>query len=197
MTKPLQKRTLATRARLIIASENIIAENGFEALRVEEVVKRASTAKGTFFAHFKDKDALMEQIIGARLNQLMDSLQKAPTPTSPQEIIQAVTPLCNFMTRERYVFDIIMRYSGAAGIAEIGPIAVTFGRQIELFSVWISQNIKAEGFRSDVAPDILAEGLQAFMLQALATHFCALHNAASFEERFLPYLETWLSAPKN
>ncbi|MDA0341119.1 MAG: TetR family transcriptional regulator, partial [Proteobacteria bacterium] len=45
MARAIQKRTLETRARLIAAAEEIIAESGFEALRVEEVVLRAGTAK--------------------------------------------------------------------------------------------------------------------------------------------------------
>ena len=48
MAKAIQKRTLETRARLIGAAKDIIRENGFEAMRVEEVVLRAGTAKGTW-----------------------------------------------------------------------------------------------------------------------------------------------------
>ncbi|MBL6598875.1 MAG: TetR family transcriptional regulator, partial [Alphaproteobacteria bacterium] len=48
MNRPVQKRTLETRARLIAAAEALIDDAGYEALRVEEVVLGAGVAKGTF-----------------------------------------------------------------------------------------------------------------------------------------------------
>lgn len=188
MARTIQKRTLETRARLIAAAEEIIGEVGFGALRVEEVVARAGTAKGTFFAHFKDKDALMDRIIGARIDAHLDELELIPAPRNVAEMAATLMPLCRFMTCERYVFDVILRYSGAAEVEEIGPIAATFGRQIELLTRWLT----AHPYRRDITPDLAAEGVHAFMLQAMATAFCALHNARSLEERLVPYLEAWL-----
>ena len=188
MARAVQKRTLQTRARLIAAAEAVIDQAGFEALRVEEVVLRAGTAKGTFFAHFKDKDALMDMIIGARMDAMLDDLHSAPVPQTPHQIATVLMPLLDFMTCERYVFDLILRYSGAAGIEEIGPIANTFGRQVELFTAWVQDG----PFRQDISADLMAEGIHAFVLQAMATKFCALHNATSVQERLVPYLQAWL-----
>jgi len=189
MARAVQKRALETRARLIAAAEEMIGEGGFEALRVEEVVLRAGTAKGTFFAHFKDKDALMDLIIGTRIDQHLDRLESQPAPRTAEEMAALLMPLCAFMTCERYVFDVILRYSGAAGVEEIGMIANTFGRQIEVFEGWLA----VFPFRRDISLELQAEGIQAFMVQAMALHFCALHNARSIEERLLPYLRAWLN----
>ncbi len=188
MARAIQKRTLETRARLLAACEDIIAQSGFEALRVEDVVLRAGTAKGTFFAHFKDKDALMDQIIGARIDCYLDDLEQSPPPATVEELAAALMPLCEFMTCERYVFDVILRHSGAAAIEDVGPIAATFGRQVDVMARWLS----ASPFRPDISIELQAEGIQAFMLQAMATNFCALHNAQSIQDRLLPYLEAWL-----
>ena len=189
MARALQKRTLQTRARLIAAAEEIIAEVGFTALRVEEVVLRAGTAKGTFFSHFKDKDALMDLIIGARLNTYLDELETLPAPHSVTELTDRLLPMTEFMVSERYVLDVILRYSGAAAIEEIGPIAASLGRTVELFIDWL----QAHPFRRDISPEIQAEGVHAFLMQAVATQFCALHNSQSFRERLQPYLEAWLN----
>lgn len=188
MARAIQKRTLETRARLVEAAEEIIAESGFEALRVEEVVLRAGTAKGTFFAHFKDKDALMDLIIGGRIDTYLDALERKAPPRTVEKLAKALMPLCTFMTCERYVFDLILRYSGAAAVEEIGPIATTFGRQIVVLEGWLTKL----PFRQDISADLQAEGVHAFMIQAMATNFCALHNAQSIEERLLPYLRAWL-----
>ena len=194
MARAVQKRTLETRARLIAAAEAVIAEAGFEALRVEEVVLRAGVAKGTFFAHFRDKEALMDLIIGPRIDAHLDVLAAAPAPRTPEEMTDALTPLAEFMTCERYVFDVVFRYSGAASIEEIGPIATTFGRMVDVFAAWFPDNTECP-FRNDIDAELLAEGVMAFLLQAAATQFCALHNAVSFRERLLPYLSAWVAKP--
>ncbi|MEM8976788.1 MAG: TetR/AcrR family transcriptional regulator, partial [Pseudomonadota bacterium] len=146
------------------------------------------TAKGTFFAHFKDKDALMDLILGARIDALLDDLQGRPAPKSVPKLTEALMPVCALMTYERYVFDVILRHSGATAVEEIGPIAMTFGRQIAILESWLS----AANFRQDISAELQAEGVHAFMLQAMATKFCALHNSNSIQDRLNPYLKAWL-----
>ncbi len=189
MEKPVQKRTLQTRSKLVAAAKEIIAESGYGALRVEEVVSRANTAKGTFFAHFKDKDALMDMIIGAEIDKYLDELETKPAPKTVEEMVKALNPLCQFMTCERYVFDIILRYSGAAAVEEIGSIATTFFRHEGIFQSWLNDH----PFRKDVPSKLQAEGVTAFMVQAMGSHFCALHNDLPIHDRLLPYLKAWLT----
>jgi len=188
MQKTVQKRTLKTRARLIAAAEDVIRRDGHEALRVEEVVQAAGVAKGTFFAHFRDKDALMEILVADRLNACFDDAATA-APNSVDQIIEALGPVHRFMTSERYVFDLLIRYSGAAAVAEIGPIAQCFERYVRVVSRWMEM---AE-VRRDLSPELLAEGVQAFSIQAMSLQFCALHASQSFEERLKIYLDAWLT----
>lgn len=191
MNKPVQKRTLETRARLIDAAQQIIAQHGYAALRVEQVVQGAGVAKGTFFAHFPDKDALMELIIGNEMDAHLDALEKLPAPTSVQALVQSMLPFMRFMVRERYVFDLIVRHSGAAAKEEIGPIATNFERQVQSLAPWL-----AEGpFRNDVPPQLLAEGIQAFAIQSMALHFCVINNARPMQDRFTDYMQAWLMPP--
>lgn len=189
MNKPVQKRTLETRARLIAASVELVRQNSFEALRVEEVVRSAGVAKGTFFAHFKDKEALMELLIGERIDEFLDKLESTKYPTNSSELASTLMPLYEFMTSERYVFDIIIRYSGAAKVEEIGPIAATFERIISITAKWFSKN----NFRTDLAPDLLAEGIQAFSTQAMALNLCALHENGNLRDSLLRYFDAWLN----
>lgn len=188
MTTAIQPRTLKTRARLVEAAEEVISETGFAAMRVEEVVRRAGVAKGTFFAHFRDKDALMDQLIGARIDAEIDQLAAHPAPGSVSGLVSALMPLMDLMTCERYVFDVILRHSGAAVVEEIGPIASTFERFVTVLADWISK----APFRRDAEPALLAEGVQAFMFQAMALNFCALNNVRPLEERLTPFLDLWL-----
>ena len=155
---------------------------------MDRIVKEAGVAKGTFFAHFTDKDALMDILIGERIELFLDEMDKQTVPENVDQLIAAVLPLYKFITHERYVFDVVLRHSGAAGIEEIGPIARTFGRHNEIVAGWLS----APCYRKDVSAGLLAEGVQAFSVQAMALMFCALHNSNSIEEMLRPYLEAWL-----
>lgn len=189
MQKTIQKRTLKTRARLIEAAEDVIRKNGYQALRVEEVVQAAGVAKGTFFAHFRDKDALMERLIGEKLVACFDQVEQGPVPHTAPEIATALEPIHTFMTSERYVFDLIIRYSGAAAIVEVGPIAQCFERYVRMVAGWL----ETAKVRKDISTDLLAEGVQAFAIQSMSLKFCALHESQSFKDRLEIYLDAWLT----
>jgi AcrR family transcriptional regulator len=189
MKKAVQQRTLETRSRLTSVADELAAEKGFEALRIEEVVQRAGVAKGTFFAHFKDKDELMDLLIGERINSLLDGMATGPAPRDADQLAQRLMPLVELMSSERYVFDVILRRSGAMAVEEIGPIASTFGRLGELMGQWLAQG----SFRKDVPLEILVEGVEAFLVQTLALNFCALHKDKTMKARLQPYLRAWLA----
>lgn len=188
MKKAVQQRTLETRSRLTSVADQLVAEKGFEALRIEETVQTAGVAKGTFFAHFKDKDELMDLLIGQRIETLLDRMAAEPAPRDADQLAQRLMPLVELMSSERYVFDLIMRRSGALAVEEIGPIALSFGRLGELVGQWLAQG----AFRRDVPIEILVEGVEAFLMQTLALNFCALHKDKSMKARLLPYLRAWL-----
>jgi hypothetical protein len=86
-----------------------------------------------------------------------------------------------------------MRYSGAFAREEIGPIAQTFIRQIDVFAGWFSE----APFRQDVPAILLAEGVQAFATQCLALNFCAIHSDQPIRTRLRTYLDAWLCPQKT
>jgi len=184
----VQARTLKTRAKLLDAAREIVAASGYEALRVEEVVLRAGVAKGTFFSHFRDKDALMDQLIGEKIDEYLNEIETKAPPQSIDELVDILVPLSEFMTCERYVFDIILRYSGSLAEDYMGPIAKTFERHGQVFCKWLTGG----PFRRDIDPYLLAEGIQAFSVQAMALKFCAAHNTIPLRDMLHRYFKAWL-----
>jgi AcrR family transcriptional regulator len=74
---PLQERSRRTLARLLDATEALLEERRFEEIRVEEIVRRARTSVGAFYARFRDKDAMLpvlydryDQELGHRMQAL-------------------------------------------------------------------------------------------------------------------------------
>lgn len=56
------RRKLATRQVLLDATQTLLASRSMDALSVDEIVMRADVAKGTFYNHFSDKDALAREL---------------------------------------------------------------------------------------------------------------------------------------
>jgi AcrR family transcriptional regulator len=56
------RRKLATRQILLDATQALLASRSMDALSVDEIVMRADVAKGTFYNHFSDKDALAREL---------------------------------------------------------------------------------------------------------------------------------------
>ncbi|WP_321396773.1 hypothetical protein [Emcibacter sp.] len=131
----------------------------------------------------------MDRLIGERIDACLDDLEKCKAPANVEELVAALMPLLEFMTCERYVFDVILYYSGAAAVKKIGQISMTFERHGRLLSAWLGE----ESFRDDVSAPLLAEGIQAFSVQAMALKFCALHQDESMENRLISYFRAWLT----
>jgi len=195
MSRAPQKRRLATNARLLQATRDIVAASSFADMRVEEVVLKAGVAIGTFFSHFKDKDAVMVALVGEDLTAVMDDMKAAPPPTDVPSMVVALAPLVGEIGKERAVFDLIMRHSGAMAVTDIGPIAQNFVDQIHLFAGWIAPQ-QGKAFRGDTSAALLAEGIQAFLVQCIAMTFCMVESQTAFEDRLRSYLDPWLSPPK-
>jgi len=189
MSRAPQKRRLETRARLLEAACAIVARDGAAALRVEDVVRDAGVAKGTFFSHFDDKDSLLAQLLGEEMHLLLAKVASGPVPRNVEELCDAFEPLYEFMAQDRFVFDVVMRYSGAAAVDDATEIALNFLHQVELLMRWLPQ---MPGIRRDVDTELLAEGVLAFALNAIGLKFCALHNASSIKDRVRPYIRAWL-----
>lgn len=186
-----QKRRLETRQKLIATSRELVSANGYAGFRVEDAVRSANVAKGTFFSHFEDRDSLLALLIGDDLGELIDTLKAGPIPQSVDGFCDALDPLTQYLARDRQVFDIIIRHSGALSETSQGPIAQSFGDQMTLFAGWIAP-LHGTVYRGDVSVELLAEGVQAFMIQAVSLQFCAVHSARPMQDAFKDYLQAWL-----
>lgn len=58
-----QQRAQETRERLFLAACDLFVAKGYAGTTVDSIVSRAGVAKGTFFVHFKTKDAVATELI--------------------------------------------------------------------------------------------------------------------------------------
>lgn len=72
-TRPSKRAVGATerRAAIIAAGLDEFTAKGFAATRLDDVAKRAGVAKGTIYLHFKDKEALFQELVRTALGPLI------------------------------------------------------------------------------------------------------------------------------
>jgi AcrR family transcriptional regulator len=75
-------RVNRTRSALTNALIELTLEKGYEAVTVRDLVERADIGYATFFRHFSDKDALLEDVLEGTLNDLLELIQ--PVVNDPE-----------------------------------------------------------------------------------------------------------------
>ena len=66
------ERAAERREAIIAAAMDEFIAQGFAATRLDDVAKRAGVAKGTIYLHFKDKEALFEELIRTAIVPLVE-----------------------------------------------------------------------------------------------------------------------------
>ena len=72
------ERAAGRRAAIVAAALDEFVARGFTAARLEDVAKRAGVAKGTIYLHFKDKEALFEELVRTAIVPVLDRLTTPP-----------------------------------------------------------------------------------------------------------------------
>ncbi|MGB7338880.1 MAG: TetR/AcrR family transcriptional regulator [Phototrophicaceae bacterium] len=75
MTKPLDRRVRRTRRRLRDALIQLISEQGYENIIIQEITDTADLSRATFYLHYKDKDELLASSLEEMFDELMESVK--------------------------------------------------------------------------------------------------------------------------
>jgi AcrR family transcriptional regulator len=67
------------RAAIVAAGLQEFVARGYAATRLDDVAKRAGVAKGTIYLHFKDKEALFQELIRSALVPVVSRVGNLPT----------------------------------------------------------------------------------------------------------------------
>jgi AcrR family transcriptional regulator len=103
---PRQARSQETLDRILDAAEALVAEKGFEDTPVAEVVRRAGSSVGAFYARFHDKEGLLHALYERYYEEAVATADHALAPArwegaSVAEIVGAVVPFLVAIFRER------------------------------------------------------------------------------------------------
>lgn len=83
------ERAADRRQAIIDAAFETFVEQGYAATRLDDVARRARVAKGTIYLHFRDKQALFEELVRSAIVPLASRLSAPPPPTgSIREVLE-------------------------------------------------------------------------------------------------------------
>jgi AcrR family transcriptional regulator len=74
------ERSAERREAIVAAAFDEFIARGFAATRLDDVAKRAGVAKGTIYLHFKDKEALFEELVRTAIVPLITRLAPPAQP---------------------------------------------------------------------------------------------------------------------
>jgi AcrR family transcriptional regulator len=106
------RRVRRTRRALRSALVDLALERGFAALTVEEVAERADVARATFYAHYRDKDELLVDVVrdlAADRERLLPAVEQAETEGFTGLPVRYVF---EHAERERAVYRVVLRGEG-------------------------------------------------------------------------------------
>ena len=106
--RPVPPRAKATRAdktalrrdAILAAALEEFSARGYAAARLEDVALRAGVGKGTIYLHFRDKEALFQELVTSLLVPFIANVEKAPPVGLPIRLV--LERLIDLFVREIY-----------------------------------------------------------------------------------------------
>ncbi|MDG9722656.1 MULTISPECIES: TetR/AcrR family transcriptional regulator [unclassified Streptomyces] len=106
------RRTRRSRRSLGAALVELVLERGFTALTVEDITERADVARATFYAHFRDKEALFARVTADLLAGLAERLEPTVADSAVGFTGKPVLEMLRHAREERDLYRIVLRGEG-------------------------------------------------------------------------------------
>jgi AcrR family transcriptional regulator len=113
------RRKEQTRAALQTAAQGLILTKGFSVVTIDDIVQKADVARGTFYLHYRDKEALVWDIVQAHLDELdAEQPQGAPAqPVTRAQKLAGLTAAFERAARHRKLYLLVLGPNGSAAVA--------------------------------------------------------------------------------
>ena len=146
-----ERQKIETRQRLYDASLGLFQKKGFDQVQVDEIVKVAGVARGTFYLHYQGKEEVLQAFRDNVEEGLKKRLEAIEKPQSIDELLLRVTQAL-LETREEpeTVRDLV-------GLAFRSPASHDWrdSPHIEPISRWIETFQKQGNIRQDLEPNVI------------------------------------------
>jgi AcrR family transcriptional regulator len=127
------ERAEARREAILTAALAEFSARGFAAARLDDVAQRAGVAKGTIYLHFKDKEALFQELVRAMLGPLVATLEQLRAVDVPIRIVL-----------ERFI-DLFVREIYGTRRREVARLIITEGSRFPALAEFYYREVVERG----------------------------------------------------
>jgi AcrR family transcriptional regulator len=176
----IDPRVKRTRQLLLDAFQSLLREKSFEDITVQDIAARATVNRATFYAHFIDKYALVDELIRENFAQLLQRHQAPHAGSTAEHLRRLILAVCDYWAmlqqecRHSYrVFDTLveaqikaqLREQVLAGLQARGVAQAHDSRQLELLATIVSWGIYGAALQWSRSPQ--GQSAEAFADAAL------------------------------
>ncbi len=192
------------RRQILAAAEELFLAQGYGAVSMDLVAKRANVSKATLYAHFASKDQLFATIVDERKLDIPLGPEMFPEDIADMAALRAALErlgltLLRFMLRERTLAIYRIALAEAGRFPELGQAFYQNGpcRMLNLFGDWL-EVLRASGLVRVENPRIACEQFTAlmrsgvFLRRSLAV--APEPDEAEIEASVKAAANTWLAA---
>lgn len=96
---PLDPRAQRTRRLLLDALRALMQDRSYARITVGHIAARATVNRATFYLHFRDKDALLEEVLREWTRERLDRAAPVPPSPDPGYLKVLLIGVCEFLAR--------------------------------------------------------------------------------------------------
>ncbi len=130
MARRMDRRVQRTRKLLRESLMDLILEEGYDAISIQDITDKANLGRATFYLHFKDKDELLLDVMDQFMSEFLDNVPQFSQNQWRLEDHKAIVKLFDFAAEHYDLYRILI----------IGSGGITASRQLHRI---IAENIKA------------------------------------------------------
>jgi len=110
------RRTRATRRRLLKAARELFAEKGIDLTTIDDITQRADVAKGTFYYHYSDKNEVISELIRQVMEELIRLMEeRCENTTDLSSLLESIIQVHIDFFSSRWE-DFVLYYQGRADL---------------------------------------------------------------------------------
>ncbi len=171
VSRPKQARSEQTLYRLLDAAEELIQEKGLADVSIPEIVRRAGSSVGGFYARFKDKNELLRALEERFLQRLDEQVVELADPghwqraTTAEIVASCINELVSTYRAERNMISAFL--VRAAADVEIRQEGMRFRQRVEsrISELLLTRRDEISHPQPEVAIDLAVQLAFGLMLQ--------------------------------
>ena len=162
MARKMDRRVQRTRKLLRDALMNLIMEDGYDAISIQDITDKANLGRATFYLHFKDKDELLLDVMEQFIDDFMEQVPQISEAQWRLDDTKALVRLFDFAAEHYDLYRILI--IGSGGITAANQLRRSVAENIADF---IRQEIDELGAKPVVPTEFIANHFAGSLLATI------------------------------